>query len=64
MSTEDFNVHYDEVGVEHRSYGGAEFDQVVKVEPPKPPPRLLLKLWSLVRRRALGSTPQEADPTS
>jgi hypothetical protein len=54
VSTNDFNAHYDEVGVEHLNLRGSETDRVVKVEPPKLTPRWVLSLRALVRRRAHG----------
>ena len=59
MSTNDFNAHYDEVGVEHLNVRGSEIDRVVEVEPPKPPPRWLVRLRALLRRpEHSGARPQ------
>jgi hypothetical protein len=44
-----FGKQYDEVGMREDRWGDPI--GVVKVEPPKPPPRWLLKLRALVRRR-------------
>jgi hypothetical protein len=39
--------------------GGSEIDQVIKVEPPKPTPRWVLKLRGLVRRREHTEAPPQ-----
>jgi hypothetical protein len=52
MTTNDdfgFGKQYDEVGMREDRWGDPI--GVVKVEPPKPPPRWLLKLQAIVRRR-------------
>jgi hypothetical protein len=45
---DDFNVRYDDVGMRHVAYGGSSWDEVVKVEPPKPPPQWVVRMRARV----------------